>query len=148
VPLHLLASVCLLILNLSATSVYKSCSPSSCASIAATAASIGSILVELSRVQVGVSLVFWCSAERHAGPSATAIYTVCRCQPPAHDDLVFRRLQMPVRQLHNNMKWHLDCYKCLYTRQWNVLRSMSPSRTYYALSAVHGLTRYYRMNSR
>jgi hypothetical protein len=74
VPLHLRASVCLLTWYFSATFVYESFSPSSCASIASTARSIGSILVELSRVKVGVTLVFWCLAERYAGPSATPIY--------------------------------------------------------------------------
>jgi hypothetical protein len=57
-PLHLLASVCLLTLYSSATFVYKSCSPLPCASIALTASSIDSILVELSHVEVGDTLVF------------------------------------------------------------------------------------------
>jgi hypothetical protein len=35
-------------------------------------------LVELSRVEIGVGLVFWCLAERHAGPSATPTNTVPR----------------------------------------------------------------------
>jgi hypothetical protein len=57
-PLYLLASACLLTLYSSAAFVCKSCSPSPCISMALTASSIESILVELSRVEVGVTLVF------------------------------------------------------------------------------------------
>jgi hypothetical protein len=57
-PLHLLASVCLLTLYSSATFVYKSCSPLPYASIALTASSINFILVKLLYVKVSDTLVF------------------------------------------------------------------------------------------
>jgi hypothetical protein len=75
-PLHLLASMCLLIFHFSVTLVYESFSPSPSASIVPTARSIVSILDELSRVEVSVTSVIWCFAERHAGPGATPITTL------------------------------------------------------------------------